>query len=193
MPSRTQLLNGAKSFCASLSSSEPLSAILKHFSTQTTPSVHEYGLPSIAPFLGRTFTGREEVSKYFETLFELLKVEGEMVFDGWMVDTETSLVSVKGKARFTWISTGESWDETFCYRLKMVEEGEEGECKVEEYRIWPDTGAGEFDDYLTGCGLFCSLLFRFVPSWFFERKLMFINYYCYSAYLASQGNLGEMK
>lgn len=145
MPSRAQLLDGAKSFCASFSSSEPLSAILKHFSTQIAPSVHEYGLPCLAPFLGRTFKGREAVLQYFETIFELLKVEGKMSFDGWMVDTETGLVSVTGMARFRWISTGECWDETFCYRLKMVEEGEEGDFKVEEYRIWADTGAGEFD------------------------------------------------
>lgn len=86
--------------------------------------------------------------QYFETINECIKPAegGGIVFGDWMVDTENSLVSVTGKARFIWNSTGESWDETFCYRLKMVDEGEMGECKVEEYRIWADTGAGEFDE-----------------------------------------------
>jgi hypothetical protein len=144
MPSRTQLLNGAKSFCAAFSSSNPPSALLTHFSSHTNPSVHEYGLPCLAPFLGRAFTGREGVLQYFETIAEYIRPTEEIVFDGWMVDVENSMVSVKGETQFIWKPTGERWDETFCYRLKMIEEGEDGECKVEEYRIWADTGAGEF-------------------------------------------------
>ncbi|KAK2761713.1 hypothetical protein FQN54_001541 [Arachnomyces sp. PD_36] len=148
MPHRHPLLSAAQSFCTAFSTSQPPSTLLSHFSTHPTPSVHEYGLPILAPFLGRTFTGRgrEGVRRYFELIAEHMaplppaEGGGGIEFDGWMVDTERAMVSVLGKARFVWKSTGDEWDEVFCYRLKMVEE-EGGEWKVEEYRIWADTGA----------------------------------------------------
>jgi hypothetical protein len=51
-------------------------------------------------------------------------------------DAEAMKVSVKGKARFTWLSTGESWDETFSYILSF-----DSECKIKDYQVWADSGA----------------------------------------------------
>jgi len=52
------------------------------------------------------------------------------------VDLEASKVAVKGKARFTWVETGESWDETFSYALDFDQER-----KVTDYQVWADSGA----------------------------------------------------
>lgn len=73
--------------------------------------------------------------------------------DQWIVDTESMAVSIRGSARFTWKSTGQAWDETFCYRIGLAEElepenggrygtgGKTGTLKVQEYVVWSDTGA----------------------------------------------------
>jgi len=45
-------------------------------------------------------------------------------------------VSVKGQAKFTWIETGQSWDETFTYSLDF-----DDEPKVTDYQVWADSGA----------------------------------------------------
>jgi hypothetical protein len=47
-----------------------------------------------------------------------------------------SKVSVKGRAKFTWIETGQSWDETFTYSLDF-----DDESKVTDYQVWADSGA----------------------------------------------------
>lgn len=48
----------------------------------------------------------------------------------------TRKVSVKGQAKFTWIETGQSWDETFTYSLDF-----DHELKVTDYQVWADSGA----------------------------------------------------
>jgi hypothetical protein len=45
-------------------------------------------------------------------------------------------VSVKGRAKFTWIKTRQSWDETFTYTLDF-----DDEAKVTDYQVWADSGA----------------------------------------------------
>lgn len=107
--------------------------------------VHEHGLPVLAPFLGRTFTGTDGVGRYFELIADLLSFE-KMSFDGedeWIVDTVSMAVSLRGRARFTWKETGEGWNETFCYRIGLAEDQGKGGggLKVQEYRVWADTGA----------------------------------------------------
>lgn len=89
----------------------------------------------MAPFLGRSFTGHSEVQKYFAAISSLLSYEN-MVFSEFVVDTEACAVATKGQAKFTWLSTKESWDETFTYKLDFDEEG-----KVTDYQIWADSGA----------------------------------------------------
>lgn len=77
--------------------------------------------------------------------------------DEWIVDTASMAVSIRGSARFTWKSTGQGWDETFCWRVGVAEDivpedddygigGKgvgfgKGKLKVQEYIVWSDTGA----------------------------------------------------
>ncbi|PKX91796.1 uncharacterized protein P174DRAFT_422944 [Aspergillus novofumigatus IBT 16806] len=123
----------------------PATVLLSHFTADPLPMVHEHGLPVLAPFLGRTFTGKDGVGRYFELIADLLSFE-KMSFDGedeWIVDTVSMAVSLRGRARFTWKETGEGWDETFCYRIGLAEDQGKGGggLKVQEYRVWADTGA----------------------------------------------------
>jgi hypothetical protein len=133
--SRKELLVSARQFCEAFSRKEDITTLLSHFSATHQTSVIEHGEPSLAPFLGRTFSGVSGVQKYFETISSLLSYEN-MMFSEFVVDAEARKVALKGKALFTWTSTGESWNETFAYMLDFDEEG-----KVAEYQIWADSGA----------------------------------------------------
>ena len=157
---RANLLSPARSLCAAFSSSTSSSipTLLSHFTRDPYPIAHEHGLPSLAPFLGRTFSGIDGVGRYFEVLGDELGFE-DMEFDPeeqWVVDTETMAVVVRGRARFWSKKSGEGWDETFVYRLGMAEDVYEYEdgagasaggsggkrgLKVQEYLVWADTGA----------------------------------------------------
>jgi hypothetical protein len=119
--------------------------LLSHFTTTLPPTAIEHGHTALAPFLGRTFTGRDGVQRYFDLLPQLLSFEN-MRFCDYAVDVDTLMVSCKGCARFTWTETGMSWDEVFTYTLKFVEEGPHvdgrpREVKVRKYQVWADTGA----------------------------------------------------
>jgi hypothetical protein len=73
--------------------------------------------------------------KYFDVIQSLLSY-GSMEFSHFVIDTDASTVALKGKAKFTWLSTKESWNETFAYILDFDEKG-----KVNHYQIWADSGA----------------------------------------------------
>lgn len=145
---RANLLTPARNLCAAFSSSANIPTLLTHFTHDPYPQAHEHGLPSLAPFLGRTFTGTDGVSRYFEVMtselgFEDMHFEPE---DLWLVDTTTMAVVLRGTARFFAKRTGEKWDEGFVYRLGIAEEANEadekcGRLKVQEYEVWADTGA----------------------------------------------------
>ncbi|PWY68254.1 hypothetical protein BO83DRAFT_317885, partial [Aspergillus eucalypticola CBS 122712] len=134
----------------------PLSTILSQFtsSPSTTPLIHEAGLPDLAPFLGRDFTGQDGVKAYFETMGAALRYEGMRFEDetDWVIDEEKGCVCVRGWAKFIAKETEMGWDEGFVYRLRIVQDGGDGEWKVQEYRVWADTGAaylaitGRLDD-----------------------------------------------
>jgi hypothetical protein len=132
---RKQLLASAQRFCEAFQHKEDISTLLLHFSTTHQASVIEHGDCHLAPFLGKSFTGLSEVQKYFEAISSLLSYEN-MAFSEFVVDTEACRVALKGKARFTWLSTGGSWDETFAYMLDFDEVG-----KVTDYQIWADSGS----------------------------------------------------
>lgn len=129
---REKLLSAAKSFCNAFADKKPLDVILSYFSPNAV--VLEYGEPQLAPFVGRYYGGKSEIQEYFKAI-SVLSYEG-MHFSEYVVDSEARKVSVVGRTRFQWIETGESWDETFTYRLTFDEE-----LKVETYHIWADTGA----------------------------------------------------
>eukprot|EP00568_Trieres_chinensis_P002944 CAMPEP_0183317188 /NCGR_PEP_ID=MMETSP0160_2-20130417/57224_1 /TAXON_ID=2839 ORGANISM="Odontella Sinensis, Strain Grunow 1884" /NCGR_SAMPLE_ID=MMETSP0160_2 /ASSEMBLY_ACC=CAM_ASM_000250 /LENGTH=159 /DNA_ID=CAMNT_0025483161 /DNA_START=163 /DNA_END=642 /DNA_ORIENTATION=+ len=135
---RSALLKSARSLCDAFASGSPLDDVLENFSTIDSGSsvvCLEHGLSNLAPFLGREFRGLEGAREYFGIISDLLTYEN-MRFSGYAVDEEASLVSVVGRATFTWKSTGDSWDEVFTYRLKFDEY-----AKVEVYEVWADSGA----------------------------------------------------
>ncbi|KAE8307410.1 hypothetical protein BDV41DRAFT_53880 [Aspergillus transmontanensis] len=141
MSPRTALLNRTRTLCQNFSTSAPLPTLLSNFTQNPPPTALEHGLPQLAPFLGRPFTGQEGLERYFGLLAELLTIE-KMEFEAeekWVVDERAMAVSLRGEARFRWNETGQAWDETFAYRIGLAEEG--GEVKVVRYEVWADTGA----------------------------------------------------
>ncbi|KAJ9158458.1 Transcription elongation factor S-II [Coniochaeta hoffmannii] len=134
-PSRDQLLHAAQTFCTSFASQKPPEEIFSLFSTSPEVTAYEHGLPQLAPFLGREYKGTDGIKKYFLTISSHLTYEN-MRFSNYIVDEVERKVSVRGEARFTWISSGQSWDEVFTYVLAFDED-----CKVTKYEIWADSGA----------------------------------------------------
>jgi hypothetical protein len=133
--SRAHLLNSAQRFCDAFSQKKDVDTILSYFSTTHNVSAIEYGTPILAPFLGRPFIGISEVKRYFELIGSLLSYK-DVDFSEYVVDLEAMKVSVKGKGTFTWLSTGQSWDEVFTYTLDF-----DNELKVVQYQVWGDSGA----------------------------------------------------
>ncbi|KAJ0424230.1 hypothetical protein BJY00DRAFT_309603 [Aspergillus carlsbadensis] len=147
MYSRQDLVTPTQSLLKAFATGADLPTLLSAFTTSPPPQAHEHGLQSLAPFLGRTFTGRDGITNYFNILNELLRIES-MSFDDekeWVVDGESMAVALRGKARFVAKETGEKWDETFVYRISLAEDeggnGGGGGFKVRAYEVWADTGA----------------------------------------------------
>ena len=128
-------MRAASSVCDAFASQAPLDTLLAHFSSSPSTLALEHGLPSLAPFLGREFRGPEGLREYFGLLAECLSYE-DMRFGGYFTDVRECKVSVRGEARFTWSSTGQSWDEVFTYVLQF-----DDELKVTLYEVWADSGA----------------------------------------------------
>lgn len=139
--SRAQLKGVAESLCTAFTNKSDTDTLLSHFSTTHAISAFEHGLPHLAPFLGRLFTGRQgpnSVSTYFTLLSRYLTYEN-MTFGSWVVDAESHSVCVKGRATFTWAEgegKGESWDEQFVYMLDFDQD-----AKITDYQVWADSGA----------------------------------------------------
>ena len=133
-PTREQLLGAAKALCDDFAQKKDLEVIMSHFSTTQPCTALEHGLP-VVPFLGRPFHGHEGVREYFSLIASLLDYEG-MCFSNYFVDVQVRKVSVNGRARFTWKSTNENWDEIFVYVLDF-----DDESRVYSYQVWADTAA----------------------------------------------------
>ncbi|KAJ5548810.1 hypothetical protein N7513_006044 [Penicillium frequentans] len=148
MTPRSTLNGPIQSLLATLVTPNPISTITSTFTTQPAPIVHEHGLQQLAPFLGRTFTGIDGISEYFNILMKTLEIKS-MTFEpesNWLVDDTNMAVCLRGTARFTWQETSQSWDETFVYRIALAKDTSEDEEKrgrllVSEYKVWADTGA----------------------------------------------------
>lgn len=132
---RGDLLVVARIFCDAFASHKPPDDILSHFAKDDDILCVEHGLQQLAPFLGRQFNGPDGARKYFTIISSLLSYQN-MQFSDYFADAETLSVSVKGRARFTWNSTGNSWDEVFTYRLTFNDQ-----LKVKVYEVWADSGA----------------------------------------------------
>ncbi|KIJ54247.1 hypothetical protein M422DRAFT_42439 [Sphaerobolus stellatus SS14] len=135
MTTRNLLLQAAQGLCNDFASRKDFDILLSHFSPSPDTQAIEYGEKLFAPFLGRTFEGPKGVREYFCTLSQYLQYEN-MRFNEYVVDVEQKKVAVVGQARFTWISTRETWDETFQYVLDFDDQG-----KVKRYQVWADSGA----------------------------------------------------
>ncbi|KAK4984931.1 hypothetical protein LTR50_006271 [Elasticomyces elasticus] len=151
---RTSLLRTCtQAFCAAfldLPSNPPEKLLSEHF-TSKEPRITEHG-PSWAtsrlPFLGRTFSGKDECLDYFKLLSETLEfIPSKDTFPGpggIIVDAEATregragesggCASVVGKARFRSVKTGKEWEEEFTYRLSGFDE----EGKIGWWEIWAD-------------------------------------------------------
>ena len=135
-PERADLLQAATTFCEAFASKQAPDALLHYFSANDNDViVLEHGLPRLAPFLGRPFRGKDGAREYLQTVSRYLTYE-DMRFDNYVVDITQGKVSARGRARFTWSSTGQSWDEVFAYMLTF-----DDEHKVVRYEIWADSGA----------------------------------------------------
>ena len=132
---RQNLLNTTRSFCEAFADKVPPSELFSYFSPSDDVMAYEHGLPQLAPFLGREFRGQKGLKQYFDLLSSCLSYEN-MAFSHLFVDPEVSKVSVRGRARFTWTSTGQIWDEVFTYVLEF-----DDDFKVKTYEIWADSGA----------------------------------------------------
>ncbi|OQD77179.1 hypothetical protein PENDEC_c003G01004 [Penicillium decumbens] len=132
MVPRKTLLSPIHSLLSALTTKASSSTLLSTFTTHPPPVCHEHGLPQLAPFLGRSFTGQDGVSRYFALLAEHLDIKN-MTFepdDAWVVDEGSMTVYLRGSATFTWKETGQSWDETFVYRVAVAEDVGSGSMKV---------------------------------------------------------------
>jgi hypothetical protein len=134
---RDVLLHYPKILCAAFACHGPMEEILACFSSSESDGILclEHGLSRLAPFLGNAFRGSVGVKEYFGIIANLLSYE-KMQFSDYIVDGDERVVSVRGQARFTWKSTGNSWDEVFIYRLQLDAEG-----KIKVYEVWADSGA----------------------------------------------------
>ncbi|PYH79712.1 hypothetical protein BO82DRAFT_314473, partial [Aspergillus uvarum CBS 121591] len=148
---QSHLLERTHTFLTHLTTQAPLTPTLL-FNFSSDIKIHEHGLPSLAPFLGRDYVGLDAARRYFEEMGARLRYEG-MRFEeeaDWVVDVARGVVVVRGWARFVARRTGQGWGEGFVYRLRIGgdscgNEGDEGDgqvkVKVKEYLVWADTGA----------------------------------------------------
>ena len=132
---RQDLLFTARQFCEAFADKKPQEELFSFFSSSEDVMAYEHGLQQLAPFLGREYKGQHGLKQYFDLLASHLSYE-HMAFSHLFVDPVVSKVSVRGRAKFTWTSTGQSWDEVFTYVLEFDED-----IKVKTYEVWADSGA----------------------------------------------------
>ncbi|EIN05988.1 hypothetical protein PUNSTDRAFT_73269 [Punctularia strigosozonata HHB-11173 SS5] len=145
MVSRAALLSSAQGLISDFSQKEPIDRLLSHFSRTHACEAFEHGEPCLAPFLGRPFSGLDQIRRYFAMLQDYLTYEN-MTFDQFCVDAESRRVSCVGKAKFTWVKPNPGdWNEIFHYLLDF---DDSPEPKITNYQVWADSGAA----YLAGRG-----------------------------------------
>eukprot|EP00536_Pseudo-nitzschia_multiseries_P007813 jgi/Psemu1/196485/e_gw1.188.64.1 len=134
---RDDWLRSTRALCDAFANHGTTEQIVECFSVSRPGQIllFEHGLSELAPFLGREFRGTKGIRDYFAVVSEHLSYKN-MSFSDFIIDVELRVASVRGKAEFTWKSTGKSWKEVFLYRIKLDEEG-----KVLVYEVWADSGA----------------------------------------------------
>ncbi|KAI5812487.1 hypothetical protein BZA77DRAFT_324036 [Pyronema omphalodes] len=138
MPSRADVFKAAKALCSDFASGKTSEGLEANFTS--SPSVYEHGNDRLAPYMGRAFTGKEEVRRYFDNIDELLEFnEVEFADQDYVVDAEALKVAVRGRAKITWKGTGQAWDESFMYLLCFAAEDDTIRCN--RWEVWADTGS----------------------------------------------------
>jgi hypothetical protein len=136
MSRRKLILAKAQSLATAIASKADPATIMSHFPESSKAFAHEYGpspVTSSIPFLGKTFEGYQGIEKYMSLLGELLEYENMEFFD-YTVAEEEEVVTVKGRANWTYVKTAKKWDETFIWRLSRFDE----EGKIGGYEVWAD-------------------------------------------------------
>ncbi|PLB38284.1 uncharacterized protein BDW47DRAFT_125434 [Aspergillus candidus] len=131
-PTRASLIAPVRTLCTAFSSASSPETLASSFTRTPAPLAHEHGLPALAPFLGRDFTGAEGIKRYFALVAGELAIE-RMDFDDesdWVVDGVAMAVALRGRAR-----VGVAFEQEDTGGVTK------GELKVREYRVWADTGA----------------------------------------------------
>ncbi len=150
----TLLRDRTHAFCNAfldLTNNPPEKILAEHF-TSDQPRITEHGpRDDRLPFLGQTFAGYEGCLEYFSLLSKTLEfIPNENTFpgaDGIVVDDRAiipgeghvkgdlrGVTTVVGHAEFRAISPGQSWKETFIYRLSGFDE----DGKIGHWEIWAD-------------------------------------------------------
>lgn len=123
MTPRTTLITPVQSLLNALQATPPSPSQLQQtFTTTPLPLIHEHGLPQLAPFLGRSFTGQDGVARYFQLLGDDVEIAA-LDFEPeemWCVDDVAMAVCLRGSGRFRWKRTDQAWDETFVYRVALA-------------------------------------------------------------------------
>lgn len=210
MTPRATLLPPVQSLLKALTATPPSpSEILKTFTSTPIPLVHEHGLPQLAPFLGRSFTGQDGVARYFQLLGETVEIR-EMVFEDeemWCVDDVAMAVALRGRATFYWKGSGQGWEETFFYRIALAVDV--GEQEGDQGGVSAGGGDGRTDLGGVGVGVNSSfpatspsslppssLSAKKEKDVFGDGKLKVCEYRVWAdtgaAYLARLGRLGEL-
>mmetsp|Transcript_33194 Transcript_33194/g.37006 ORF Transcript_33194/g.37006 Transcript_33194/m.37006 type:complete len:165 (-) Transcript_33194:121-615(-) len=136
--SREQLLRSTEILCDVFANHGTIEEIISCFSTVQSDQIHlfEHGLSELElPFVGRSFYGIQGIKDYFTIISQTLDYEN-MSFCDYSIDEKLKVISVRGKAKFIWKSTGKSWNEIFIYRIQLDKEG-----KILIYEVWADSGA----------------------------------------------------
>lgn len=146
----TEIRHTASLFCHALHSTS-LSELIKIYFNPKNPRITEHG-PDWArdrlPFLSKTFSGISGCEEYFELLSQTLSMNvGDDTFPppgsaGYVVDASAvanegekpGVVSVVGKASFSSIKTGKSWEEQFIYRFSDFDDY----GRIGHWEIWAD-------------------------------------------------------
>ena len=134
---REDWLQSTRKLCDLFANKGSMEDIVETFSPSRPDEIllFEHGLPELASFLGRSFTGKSGIRDYFGVVSDHLSYK-DMSFSDFIFDADLKVASVRGKAEFTWKSTGKSWKEVFLYRIKLDDEG-----KILVYEVWADSGA----------------------------------------------------
>lgn len=159
---RAELIQASRQACAAFESQGSKGLDVEHvFSTTPIPAVEEHGVLGSFPFVGRRFTGIDEVKLYFQLVRQAFTVEQLQlppwpltanqeadplteiplaISNRWLVDVEGKAAAVVGTITLAFPNRQEPWTGKILFRFRFFEEkrreAETGELKVEQMEVW---------------------------------------------------------